>query len=136
MPAGYSGTTLVRKLGLKPGMRCRAIEPPEDYAALLGDLPDGVCFFDRPSGSLHFVHLFVREAVGLEHRLRELRGRIAPNGMIWVSWPKKASGVETDVNGNVVRDAGLGAGLVDIKVCAVDETWSGLKFVIPRVDRS
>ncbi|MDZ7778557.1 MAG: DUF3052 family protein [Gemmatimonadota bacterium] len=135
MPTGYSGTPLVRKLGLKPGMRCRAIEPPEDYAELLGDLPDGVRFLERSSDALHFVHLFVREAAGLQRQLRELRGSIAPNGMIWVSWPKKASGVETDVNGNVVRDAGLGAGLVDIKICAVDDTWSGLKFVIPRIRR-
>lgn len=83
-----------------------------------------------------FVHLFVREADGLESRLAALRKRIHPAGMIWVSWPKKASGVPTDVNGNVVRDAGLGAGLVDIKICAVDEIWSGLKFVIPRANRN
>jgi hypothetical protein len=135
MPAGYSGTPLFKKLGLKPGMTCQALDPPDDYADLMAGLPQDVRF-GAPRGPLDFVHIFVREADGLQDRLTRLRLQIAPNGMIWVSWPKKASGVETDVTGNVVRDAGLGAGLVDIKVCAVDDTWSGLKFVIPRARRS
>lgn len=116
-------------------MRCQALDPPDDYEELLTGIPEEVRFGHRSKETLDFVHLFVREAEGLESRLATLRQRIHPAGMIWVSWPKKASGVQTDVNGNVVRDAGLGAGLVDIKVCAVDETWSGLKFVIPRADR-
>lgn len=136
MPAGYSGTPLFKKLGLKPGMTCQALDAPADYDDLLVGLPEDVRFGSRPRDPLDFVHIFVRKADGLQDRLIKLRLRIAPTGMIWVSWPKKASGVETDVNGNVVRDAGLGAGLVDIKVCAVDETWSGLKFVIPRARRS
>lgn len=116
-------------------MRCQAFDPPDDYEELLTGLPEHVRFEHRSKETLDFVHLFVREAEGLQSRLASLRQRIHPAGMIWVSWPKKASGVQTDVNGNVVRDAGLGAGLVDIKVCAVDETWSGLKFVIPRAAR-
>jgi hypothetical protein len=116
-------------------MTCAAIDAPPAYEILLDGLPDGVSFDTDVRGPLDFVHVFVDEAAGLRARLANLRQRIAPDGMIWVSWPKKASGVKTDVNGNVVRDAGLGAGLVDIKVCAVDETWSGLKFVIPRAQR-
>ena len=135
MTAGYSGTPLFRKLGIKADMTCAAIDAPPEYEALLNGLPDGVRFDTDVLGPLDFVHVFVDEAAGLAHRLAVLRERIAPDGMIWVSWPKKASGVETDVTGNVVRDAGLGAGLVDIKVCAVDETWSGLKFVIPVAER-
>lgn len=136
MAAAYSGTPLFKKLDLKPGMAGQALDPPEHYHDLLRGLPDTVRFGHRPESSLDFIHLFVLEAGGLDDRLAELRKRITPTGMIWVSWPKKASGVATDVNGNVVRDAGLAAGLVDIKVCAVDETWSGLKFVIPRMGRS
>lgn len=135
MPAGYSGTPLFKKLGLRPGMACRAFDPPADYDDLLAGLPEDVQFGSTQRRPLDFAHVFVTEADGLQDRLTKLRLQIAPTGMIWVSWPKKASGVETDVNGNVVRDAGLGAGLVDIKVCAVDETWSGLKFVIPRARR-
>ena len=134
-PAGYSGTPLARKLGIKADMTCAAIDAPPEYEALLDGLPDGVRFDTDVLESLDFVHVFVDKADGLGRRLTALRQNITPNGMIWVSWPKKASGVKTDVTGNVVRDAGLGAGLVDIKVCAVDETWSGLKFVIPRAQR-
>lgn len=136
MAAGYSGTPLFKKLGLKPGMTCEALDPPEYYDDLVTGLPADVRFAHRSKATLDFVHLFVREADGLESRLAALRKRIHPAGMIWVSWPKKTSGVPTDVNGNVVRDAGLGAGLVDIKICAVDEIWSGLKFVIPRANRN
>lgn len=135
MPAGYSGTPPVRKLGLKSGMDCAMIDAPDDYEDLLGGLPEGVTVRDATCDSLDFVHLFVKERKGLADRLKTFRGRIAQNGMIWVSWPKKASGVETDLSGDVVRQSGLSAGLVDVKVCAVDETWSGLKFVIRRADR-
>lgn len=137
MPSGYSGTPLLRKLGIAPGMACAALDAPDGYPELLGGLPKGVDLAATAEGAapLDFVHVFARERQGLEERLRELRTRITPNGMIWVSWPKKASGVETDLSGNVVRAAGLAAGLVDVKVCAVDETWSGLKFVIPTADR-
>ena len=87
------------------------------------------------AGGLDFVHLFVKKAVPLERQLKSLRKKIAPAGMIWVSWPKKSSGVETEIDGNEVREIGLRFRLVDVKVCAVDETWSGLKFVIRVEDR-
>lgn len=135
-PAGYSGTPLVRKLGIKAGMTLALVDPPEHYWDLLVAAPDDLTILDVSTPGLEFVHVFVRERKGLAERLKMLRASIAQNGMVWVSWPKKASGVATDVTGQVVRDAGLAAGLVDVKVCAVDETWSGLKFVIPRADRS
>jgi hypothetical protein len=129
--AGYSGTPLVRKLGLEAGMTCAAVDPPEHYLELLVGLPDDLRVGVLSDSAHDFVHVFVRERTGLAGALRVLRERIAPNGMIWVSWPKRASGVDTDVTEDVVRQAGLSVGLVDVKVCAVDETWSGLKFVIP-----
>ena len=135
MPAGYSGTPLVRKLGLKPGMACAVLNPPDGYWDLLEDLPDGLTFPDPPGEELDFVHVFAAERRDLPDDLTRFRAAIVPNGMIWVSWPKKASGVDTDLRGDVVRQIGLSAGLVDVKVCAVDETWSGLKFVIRRKDR-
>lgn len=136
MPAGYSGTPLVRKLGLKGGMRCVILDPPENYWNLLDGLPDDLTVADPgESRDLDFIHVFASERDDLTGRLETLRGRMAMDGMIWVSWPKKSSGVPTDVTREVVRDAGLSAGLVDVKVCAVDETWSGLKFVMRKEDR-
>jgi hypothetical protein len=135
MAAGYSGTPLVRKLGFRSGMKCAVLDPPENYWDLLEGLPGDLEIGDPSTPDLAFVHLFVRRRKGLEDRLGTLRGRIAQDGMIWVSWPKKASGVETDVTGDEVRRSGLAAGLVDVKVCAVDEIWSGLKLVIPKADR-
>lgn len=135
MTAGYSGTPLVRKLGLKSGMACALLDVPDHYWELLVEPPEDLRVVDPASSDIDFVHLFVREGEGLQERLRTQRERIAQNGMIWVSWPKKASKVRTDVDESVVRRAGLSVGLVDIKVCAVDETWSGLKFVIPKSER-
>lgn len=135
MTAGYSGTPLVKKLGLKTGMTCAAVEAPADYLDLLGDSPEELVWKDPSASDLDFVHLFVRDGGGLRERLAELRERIAQDGMIWVSWPKKRPRVPALVDGNDVRSQGLAAGLVDVKVCAVDETWSGLKFVIPVKDR-
>jgi hypothetical protein len=133
--AGYSGTPLVKKLGIKGGMTCAVMNPPENYWDLLVGLPDDLTVADASSTGLDFAHLFVQEREGLGERLGMLRGRIAQDGMLWVSWPKKASKVQTDLTEDVVRQAGLSAGLVDVKVCAVDEVWSGLKFVIRRADR-
>lgn len=135
MATGYSGTPLVRKLGIKAGMTCAIVNPPENYRNLLVGLPHDVAFVESIGDDLDFVHVFVRESDGLSQLLATLRGRIAQDGMIWVSWPKKTSKVATDLTGEVVRQAGLLAQLVDIKVCAVDEVWSGLKFVIPKADR-
>lgn len=133
--AGYSGRPLVDKLGIEAGMRCAVLDPPENYRELLTGLPEGVVWEDADEPDLAFVHVFARAREGLEERLRTLRERIVRHGMIWVSWPKKASRVATDLSEDVVREAALSAGLVDVKVCAVDETWSGLKLVIRKADR-
>jgi hypothetical protein len=130
--AGYSGKSLSQKLGIKPGFRIFADSSPRPYRDIVGDLPDEVKIVARATASLDMAHLFVTEAAGLAEKLERLRGAIAPDGMIWVSWPKKASGVATDLSDVVVRNTALALGLVDVKVCAVDEIWSGLKFVIPR----
>jgi hypothetical protein len=133
--AGYSGKPLSQKLGIKPGFRIFADSPPKAYGDIVGDLPDGAKILARASAPLDMVHLFVTEATGLAGKLKRLRASIAPDGMIWVSWPKKTSGVVTDLSDVVVRDTTLPLGLVDVKVCAVDATWSGLKFVIPKEQR-
>ena len=133
--AGYSGTPLYRKLGIKAGMTMAVLDAPDHYWDLLRGRPEDVTLADLTTPPLDFIHVFVTARTGLTDRLRALRGSITMNGMVWVSWPKKASGVVTDVTGDVVRAAGLAAGLVDVKVCAVDDVWSGLKFVIRKADR-
>jgi hypothetical protein len=133
--AGYSGKPLTQKLGIKPGFRIFTVGAPSAYAEIVGELPAGVTIATRLKAPLDMVHLFATEAAGLAGKLHGFRDAIAPDGMIWVSWPKKASGVVTDLSDVVVRDTGLPLGLVDIKVCAIDEVWSGLKFVIPRDQR-
>lgn len=132
-PGGYSGTPLPRKLGLRPGMRLHARGAPDHYRELLDPTPDGARWFARLVNDLDFAHLFVTRRRNLEAELPRLHDRLAPDGMIWVSWPKRASKVETDVTEDVVRDVALPRGLVDVKVCAVDATWSGLKLVIRKV---
>src|SRR5260221_642798 len=133
--AGYSGKPLSQKLGLKPGFCIFVDGAPSDYRKLVGEWPEGAKLVGEARPPLDMVHLFVAEAKGLAARLRSYREAVAPDGTIWVSWPKKASGVATDLSDVVVRDTALPLGLVDIKVCAVDEVWSGLKFVIPKPER-
>ncbi len=133
--AGYSGKTIVQKLGIKPGFRIFVDGAPVAYGDIVGELPDEVTIVSRPKAPLDVVHLFATEAAGLAGRLRKYRDAIVPDGMIWVSWPKKASGVATDLSDVVIRDTALKLGLVDIKVCAIDDIWSGLKFVIPTDQR-
>jgi hypothetical protein len=128
--AGYSGTPLPRKLGFKPGMRAALLGAPEGFDATLGELPDGVVVTPRLGGAKDLVIVFVTERADLARRVKALRRAIAPDGMVWVAWPKKASKVPTDMTEDVVRDAVLPTGLVDVKVCAIDATWSGLKLVI------
>jgi hypothetical protein len=128
--AGYSGKPLAQKLGIKPGCRMFVQDGPEDYLQLVEPLPEEVVLMRRPTGRLDLVHLFVREAATLEAELRKYRDKIADAGTIWVSWPKKAAKVPTDVTEDVIREIALPLGLVDTKVCAVDDTWSGLKLVI------
>lgn len=133
--AGYSGTPLIRKLGIKAGFAMAAIGAPDHYGTLLGELPEGVEERPLENGGLDFIHYFATGRAALEQALPSLRSAIRSDGMIWVSWPKKASGVETDLSGNVVREIALANRLVDVKVCAVDSTWSGLKLVIRVRDR-
>jgi hypothetical protein len=128
--AGYSATPLVRKLGFKPGMRAHYVNAPADLGALLGELPGGVRVLARAAGDLDLALLFVTGRRELERRLPGLHAKLAPAGMIWVAWPKRASKVATDMTEDVVRDVALPRGLVDVKVCAIDDTWSGLKLVI------
>ena len=130
--AGYSGTPLAKKFGFKPGMRTLFVDAPEGFADLLGELPDGVRVLARAAPDLDLAVLFVTERRALERRLPRLHDKLAPAGMIWVAWPKRASKVPTDMTEDVVRDVALPRGLVDVKVCAIDETWSGLKLVIRR----
>ncbi|HUR85011.1 MAG TPA: DUF3052 family protein [Solirubrobacteraceae bacterium] len=127
--AGYSGTPLPAKLGFRPGMRAHLSNAPENFDALLGDLPGGVRVLARPAPDLDLVVLFVRERRELQRRLPGLQAKLTSAGMIWVAWPKRASKVPTDMTEDVVRDIALPRGLVDVKVCAIDETWSGLKLV-------
>jgi hypothetical protein len=133
--AGYSGKPLIQKLGLKSGFQLRAINAPPNYFKWLGKLPGGVKVVSDPRSPLDFIHLFAKDRKEYEKQLPKLKKVLAPDGMIWVSWPKAASKVLTDVTEKVVRDTALKNGLVDVKVYAVDETWSGLKLVIPVKDR-
>lgn len=130
MSAGYSGTPLVRKLGFKPGMRAHYVNAPARFEQLVGELPDGVRVLRRASGGLDLAMLFVTESSALARGLATLQPKLAPAGMIWVGWPKRASGVPTDITEDVVREIALPRGLVDVKVCAIDEVWSGLKLVV------
>jgi hypothetical protein len=133
--AGYSGTPLVQKLGIKPNARLHLVNAPPDFAVTLGPLPAGVERFGGTAKELDVVLLFVTERAALAERFPKAAARLASAGMLWVAWPKKASGVATDLTENVVRDIGLAAGLVDTKVCAIDDVWSGLKFVYRLKDR-
>ena len=129
-PAGYSGAPLPKKLGIVEGARVCAIGAPGDYRALLGPLPPGVEFGSRVSAATGIVHLFCDRRLDLARRLEALRERIAPNAAVWVSWPKKASRVPTDITEDAIREIALPLGYVDVKVCAVSEIWSGLKLMI------
>jgi hypothetical protein len=135
MPSGYSGTPLVQKLGIKPGFCVFVAGAPADYTTITGKLPAQVKIVPRLTAAIDMVHLFAADSAGLGNKLKAYRAAIKPDGMVWVSWPKKSSGVQTDLSDVVVRDTALSLGLVDVKVCAIDETWSGLKFVIPKAQR-
>jgi hypothetical protein len=133
--AGYSPRSLADKLGIKPGTVVTTVAPPPAYVELLGPVPADVTFVSRLGRRARFVHCFVTRRAELEKEFTALAAALADDGMVWISWPKKAAKVETDLTEDVVREIGLRAGLVDVKVCAVDEVWSGLKFVRRRADR-
>jgi len=126
---GYSGKPLYLKLGIKPGSRLGIFDAPLDFDATLGPLPDGVTKTIALRGSHDVVILFAKSKKALERRFDEVAKVVVPAGSLWVSWPKKTSGVVSDLDENIVRAVGLNRGWVDVKVCAVDEIWSGLKFV-------
>jgi hypothetical protein len=130
--SGYPGKPLVQKLGIKPGFCIFAAGAPTGYRDIVGKLPAQVTIVTRLTGNVDMIHLFATKAAALGDKLRASRDAIKPDGMVWVSWPKKSSSVATDLTDKVVRETALRLGLVDIKVCAIDEVWSGLKFVIPR----
>ncbi len=136
MPSGYSGTPLRKKLGLKADARAVLVDAPDDFAKTLGpiaiDMGEPMAVDEGP---LDFALLFVRERSAMEQSFPRFRERLQPDGMIWVAWPKKTSGLAGDLTDSVVREVGLAYGLVDTKVCAVDDIWSGLKFVFRLVDR-
>jgi hypothetical protein len=133
--AGYSGTPLPKKLGIKENFRVLLEAMPREVRADLQDSLSACELVKQPRGPIDFIMLFVKERSELKQRIAVLARQLAPAGMLWVSWPKKSSGVPCDLSENDVRGIGLATGLVDIKVCAVNDTWSGLKFVIPVAKR-
>ena len=133
--AGYSGTPLIKKLGIKDGFRVAFVHAPDDYDATLGTLPDSVERLSLSDGELDFVQAFYIERDKLEEDFAVLKAAIVKNGMVWISWPKKASKITTDLDENIIREIGLAQGLVDVKVAAIDNIWSGLKFVYRTQDR-
>lgn len=142
--AGYSETPLAQKLGIKAGEQIVSINPPKNYSKLIGPLPARVridvlgrgCSRGRRPRPKRFVHFFTTKRSELRRELKSLRTQLDEAGAVWVSWPKKSSGVLTDVTEDVVRAEALPLGFVDVKVCAVDQTWSGLKLMVRRTERS
>jgi hypothetical protein len=133
--AGYSGTPLAKKLGIKDGFHLKLINAPDYYFDLFTDLPANLFIENDANIKLDFIHFFTKDKSEYEVLLPHLMHKLKPSGMIWASWPKKSSKVATDVTEDIIRNYALQIGLVDIKVCAVDDTWSGLKLVIPIKNR-
>lgn len=133
--AGYSGTPLIQKIGIKPGHRVILRNHPPSFVKDLGKLPEGAESAERLSGKANVIVYFTERLTELEKDFGRLSATLVSDGMLWISWPKKASGRPTDLTEDIVRRVGLERGLVDVKVCAIDEIWSGLKFVIRVKDR-
>ncbi|HZY79836.1 MAG TPA: DUF3052 domain-containing protein [Cyclobacteriaceae bacterium] len=131
--AGYSGTPLGKKLGLKEAFRCKIISPPDDYFNWISPLPPDLKI--NATKDLDFIHLFVKDLKTFSKQFLANKKILKKDGMMWISWPKKSAKIPTDLDENIIRDFGLKNGLVDVKVCAVDDTWSGLKFVYRLSDR-
>ena len=134
MSAGYSGTPLYKKLGLRPGMKVLSVGMPRDVREVIESGVNGVVWVTQ-STEFEAAHLFATRLLDLKKQLLSARKALPPRGFIWVSWPKKSSAVSTDITEDRIRELAFPLKLVDIKVCAVDATWSGLKLVIPRADR-
>jgi hypothetical protein len=133
--AGYSGTPLPRKLGVREGSRLLLVDAPVDFAATLGELPPGVELVEAGAGAVDVAILFALDVPAVRARFADLAASLQPAGGLWIAWPKRSSGVATELDENVVREIGLADGLVDNKVCAIDATWSGLRFVWRLRDR-
>lgn len=133
--AGYSGTPLPKKLGIAPGMRVVALNAPGDYRNLVAPWPERASLGERADALTDLVHLFVVERAVLVEVSQRLRELLRPDAVLWVSWPKKAAKVATDITEDVIREVVLPMGWVDVKVCAVDATWSGLKLVVRKALR-
>ena len=133
--SGYSGTPLAKKLGIRAGGRVFVHAPPPNYAALVAPLPPGVLMPAPAAADADLLHVFATERALLGKLLKQLRTRMRPDAALWVSWPKRTSGVSTDITEDTIRALALPLGLVDIKVCAVDDTWSGLKLMVRRSER-
>ncbi len=134
-PAGYSRTPLVRKLGVPADSRIVVQRAPWSYATRVVPLPEGTTIASRMASGTRFVHAFCSSPAELTQSLTAVAPKLADTGMLWISWPKQRKGVESALTETIVRERGLAAGLVDVKVCAVDEVWSGLKFVRRVADR-
>src|SRR5258706_15057190 len=134
--SGYSGTPLAKKLGIKEKFIIKLINAPAYYFDLFSNFPSGVKIVKDNTSKKNFIHYFATNAEALDKDITSLKNQLEPNGMIWISWYKKSAKIPTDVTEDIIRDIALKNNLVDIKVCAVDEIWSGLKLVIPVKDRS
>ena len=134
--AGYSATPLIKKLGFKSPLKLLAIDVPKEYLGWIGELPDGVSIVRRWSLTVQAAHIFSQRKSELKKHLVRCRKTLAQSGFVWVSWPKKAAKVETDITEDVIRAIALPLGFVDIKVCAVSDVWSGLKLVIRKSERT
>jgi hypothetical protein len=134
--AGYSGTPLAKKLGLTPGLRVAVLYAPRDYRDIVAPWPEGLTLAARADANTDLVHLFVRQRALLATEARRLRETLGPDAVLWISWPKKAAQLATDVTEDVIREVVLPLGWVDVKVCAIDTTWSGLKLVVRKELRS
>jgi len=132
---GYSGTPLAKKLNIKEGSRVFLVNPPPDYLELLAPLPGGVTLLSQLTGDTDIVQIFTASRIELQEELLAALRCLQQTGFIWVSWPKKSSKVPTDITEDVIREIALPLGLVDIKVCAIDAVWSGLKLVIRKANR-
>jgi hypothetical protein len=136
MTAGYSGTPLSKKLGIKPGFTLMPVNAPANYLQLIAPLPENVLLLDSAAGDVDLVHLFTNSRDEMFSHLAQLRRLIKQDGTIWVSWYKKAAKLPTEITEDTIREAAFPLGLVDVKVCAVDDRWSGLKLVIRKQHRT